>query len=157
MRKGPVPLLDLFHHTVVNQHITAHGAGLPDRDVTKRLCRAITGRRSSAVKAAVAVLIVADAAGWSAPGSAQTTFGAELRLDEIEKAFWVCDYAASIRLVDMGSAIVCSHLTEALKQHKFDGDFDAMLAWWQQHKEVEHRALAKAGGTSLPRLAPPAR
>jgi hypothetical protein len=127
-----------------------------DREVTERLCRTITGRRSSAMKVAAAVLIVADAAGWSAPSSAQTTNGAELRLDELEKAFWVCDYAASIRLVDMGTAIPCSRVTEALRQHKFDGDFNAMLIWWRQHKEAEHQALTKSGGTPLPRSAPTA-
>ncbi|QHE77482.1 hypothetical protein [Hydrogenophaga sp. PBL-H3] len=128
-----------------------------DRSVTERLCRAIRGRRSSAMKAAAAVLIVAGVAGWSAPTSAQSTTGAEWPLEEIEKAFWACDYAASTRLVEMGSAIACSRLTEALRQLKFDGDFNAMLNWWQQHKEAEHRALAKAGGASLPRSAPSAR
>jgi hypothetical protein len=151
MQKGPWLLLDRLHHTAMKTRRHT------DREVNGRLCRAITGRRSSAMKAAAAVLIVADVAAWSAPGSAQTAIGAELHLDEIEKAFWVCDYAASIRLVDMGSAITCSRLTEALKQRKFDGDFHAMLTWWQQHREAEHQALARTGGTSLPRPAPPAR
>jgi hypothetical protein len=152
MRKGPLLLLDRLHHTATKTRRRK------DREVNGRLCRAITGRRcSSAMKAAAAVLIVADVAVWSAPSGAQTTIGTDRGLDEIEKAFWVCDYAASIRLVDMGSAIICSRLTEALKQRKFDGDFPAMLAWWQQHREAEHQALARTGGTSLPRPAPPAR
>lgn len=127
-----------------------------DRVVTERLCRAITGRRSSAMKATAAALIVAEAAGWSGPSSAQTTIDTELHLNEIEKVFWVCDYAATIHLVDIGIAIPCSRATEALRQHKFDGDFNAMLAWWRQHKEAEHRALAKSGGTPLPHSAPTA-
>ncbi len=125
-----------------------------EREVTEWLYRAITGRRSPAMKAAAAVLIAAGAAGWSAPSSAQATIGAELRLAELEKAFWVCDHAATIGPIDSGTAITCGSLTEALKQRKFDGDFNAMLAWWRQHKEAEHMALAQADGTSLSRLAP---
>lgn len=119
-----------------------------EREVTERLYRAITGRRSPAMKAAAAVLIAAGAAGWSAPSGAQATIGTELRLAELEKAFWVCDHAATIGRIDSGTAITCGSLTEALKQHKFDGDFNAMLAWWRQHKEAEYLALSKADGTS---------
>ena len=119
-----------------------------ERDVTERRCRAITGRRSPAMKAAAAVLIATGAAGWSAPGSAQATIGAQLRLAELEKAFWVCDHTATNGPIDMGTAVTCGSVTEELKQRKFDGDFNTMLAWWRQHKEVEHLALAKAGGTS---------
>ena len=121
--------------------------------VTERLYRAITSRCSPAMKAAAAVLLVAGAAGWSAPSSAQAIVGADLGLTELEKAFWVCDHAATNGRIDSGTAITCGSLTEALKQRKFDGDFKAMLAWWRQHKEAEHLALAKAG-PSLARLAP---
>lgn len=121
-----------------------------ERKATERLYRAITGRRPLATKAAAAVLIAAGAAGWSAPSSAQATIGAELRLAELEKAFWVCDHAAMIGPIDSGTAITCGSLTEALKQRKFDGDFNAMLAWWRQQKEAEHLALTQAGGTLRP-------
>ena len=29
---------------------------------------------------------------------------------------------------------------------RFEGDFNAMLAWWQQNKALEHRALRAAAG-----------
>ena len=125
-------------------------------EVTERLCRAITGRRSPAMKAAAAVLIATGATGWFTPSSAQAISGTELRLTELEKVFWLCDHAATIGLIDTGAAITCGSLTEALKQRKFDGDFNAMLAWWRQHKEAEHLALAKADGTALSHLAPTA-
>ena len=35
-------------------------------------------------------------------------------------------------------------VTENLKATKFKGDFDAMLAWWRQHKVAEHQALEGA-------------
>lgn len=107
-------------------------------------------QRRPAMKVAAAVLIVASAAGWSAPSSAQATIGTELRLAELEKAFWVCDHAATIGPIESSTAIACGSLTEALKQRKFDGDFNATLAWWRQHKETEHLALTQAGGTLRP-------
>lgn len=127
-----------------------------EQEVTHRLCRPTKGRRLPAMKTAAAVLIAAGAVGWSAPSSAQATIGTELRMAELEKVFWACDRAATIGHIDTGTAITCGSLTEALKQRKFDGDFNAMLAWWRQHKEAEHLALAKAGGTALPRRAPTA-
>ncbi len=104
-------------------------------------------QRRPAMKAAIAMLIAAGAASWSAPSSAQATIGAELRLAELEKAFWVCDHTATTGPIDTGSAITCGSFTEALKQRKFDGDFNAMLTWWRQHKEAEHLALAQVDGT----------
>ena len=127
-----------------------------ERELAERPCSATMGRRWAAMRAAAAVLIVASAAGWTAPSRAQGAVGAELNLAELEKAFWVCDRAATIGRVDVGSASTCGSLTVALKQRKFDGDFSAMLAWWRQYKEAEHLALAKAGSASLARLAPAA-
>ena len=124
--------------------------------VIESLCRAITNRRSTAMKTAAAVLLAASAAGWSATSSAQTIAVTELPLTALEMSFWVCDRAATIGRIDNGTAITCGSLTEALKHRKFDGDFKAMLAWWQQHKEAEHLALAKAGGAHLARLTPDA-
>ncbi|RZU00630.1 hypothetical protein [Rivibacter subsaxonicus] len=64
---------------------------------------------------------------------------------ELERAFWVCDHAATKQLIDMGTAAACSRLTEELKKKKFNGSFDAMLAWWRQNKAPEHQALDVAG------------
>ena len=112
----------------------------------ERLDRSITSRRSAAMRVAAAVVLVAGAVGGSSPSGAQTMVGAELGLTELEKAFWVCDHAATNGHVDSGTAITCGNLTEALKQRKFDGDFKAMLAWWRQHREAKHLALAKGVG-----------
>ncbi|HUG22015.1 hypothetical protein [Piscinibacter sp.] len=91
----------------------------------------------------------------AAPG-AQTVAATELPLAELEKSYWVCDHATTTAVLDGGTAAICSSLYEALKQRKFGGDFEALLAWWRQHKEAEHLALAKAGGPSLAHLAPAA-
>lgn len=125
-----------------------------DRNVTKGFDRANTSRCLPAMKITAAALIVVSAIGGPVLSHAQVTLGAESVLDELEKAFWVCDYAATTSLVDFYSAIACSYLTESLRQRKFDGDFQAMLTWWQQHKEAKHLELSKGGSTSVPRLAP---
>lgn len=106
------------------------------------------------MKAAAAMLIAVSAAGWAAPASAQAAMGAELMsLAEIERGFWVCDHAATNDRIDGSAAITCGSLTEVLKQRKFGGDFNAMLAWWRQHKEAQHQALANGSGTSPAQLA----
>lgn len=112
-------------------------------EVTDWLCQPIKGRCPPWIKAAAAVLIVVGAAGWSAPSSAQSTIGTEPGVAEIERAFWVCDRAATINGIDNRTAITCGSLTEALLQRKFGGNFNAMLAWWWQYKEAAHLALAR--------------
>jgi hypothetical protein len=61
----------------------------------------------------------------------------------LERAFWVCDYAGTHLGVDPATGAACVAITEALKQSKFNGDFDALLAWWRTHKPAEHRAIAE--------------
>ena len=66
----------------------------------------------------------------------------DIGIAELESAFWACDYAATHGRVDLSTAAVCSQYTEALKARKFDGKFQAMLDWWQLHKQDRHAALA---------------
>lgn len=112
------------------------------------------GQRSPVLRVGAAALIVVSAISGSLPSCAQTTFGAESLLDELEKAFWACDYGATISLVDFYSAIACSQFTEALRQQKFDGNFDAMLVWWRQHKDAKYQELSRVGGVPDPRVTP---
>lgn len=63
---------------------------------------------------------------------------------DLEQAFWLCDYIATRQTIDMRTVEVCSGITEALKMAKFNGDFDAMLTWWQRNKATEHAALQPA-------------
>lgn len=114
----------------------------------------ITGRRQPVMMSAAATLVAASLVGWAAPGAAQTAVGAEMRLADLEKAFWACDHAATTRRVDVDTAVTCVALTDTLKLRKFNGDFNAMLAWWRQHKEAEHLALAAADRNAFARLAP---
>jgi len=61
---------------------------------------------------------------------------------DLEKAFWICDHAATNHGVDGGTGIACGVITEDLKMKKFNGNFDLMLTWWRQNKAAEHQALA---------------
>ena len=64
---------------------------------------------------------------------------------DLEKAFWICDHAATNHGVDGGTGIACGAITESLKVSKFNGDFDLMLVWWRKNKAAEHQALTTAG------------
>ena len=102
---------------------------------------------------AAAWLVAASLVAAAAPAAAQAGIGAELRMAELERAFWACDHAATVGRIDSGTAIACGGLTESLKLRKFNSDFNAMLAWWQQHKETEHVALEAARSHVLARAA----
>ena len=65
-----------------------------------------------------------------------------LRVADLEKAFWMCDYAATTRGVHAIPASMCSAVTDELKTKKFGGDFEQMLGWWRQNKLAEHQKLA---------------
>ncbi len=120
----------------------------------------IIDRRAGAMRAAATLLLVlcaglaAGADRAVAEGAHSTSSpGANLPMAELERAFWVCDHAATIGRVDSGTAITCGALTEMFKQRRFNGDFNALLAWWQLNKEAEHLALANASGrNALARL-----
>lgn len=63
-------------------------------------------------------------------------------LADLEKAFWVCDHAATVYgVLEMGAAIACAAVTRDFRLSKFNGDFDAMLTWWERNKAHEHRLL----------------
>jgi len=63
-------------------------------------------------------------------------------LADLEKAFWVCDHAATIHgVLDMGTAVACAAATRDFRQRKFNGDFNAMLSWWQRNKARQHQLL----------------
>jgi len=66
---------------------------------------------------------------------------ARLDVAQLKTAYLACDEQASERLLDMGSAALCSQVGEALKQRAFDGDFNRLIEWWRAAK-AERRQLA---------------
>lgn len=68
--------------------------------------------------------------------TATTLFG-DMPPDEMEKAFWDCNFSATHGVIDLNVAAGCSEVYEQLKKQKFDGDFKRLLLWWQQNKDNE--------------------
>ena len=78
---------------------------------------------------------------------------ANMSVAELERDFWICDYAATTGPIDQSMAAPCSVVFEVLKARKFDGDFTAMLVWWRQHKAARHLALETASQQAARRTA----
>jgi hypothetical protein len=78
-----------------------------------------------------------------APDSARA-FAAAMGPADLEKAFWVCDYTATVAGVQATPVALCAAVWDEIKQPKFGGSFEDLLAWWQSNKAAEHEALATA-------------
>ena len=92
---------------------------------------------------AYALAMTVAGVGSMSPGSgahAQETNHARA-LSDLERAFWICDYTATTRRVDMATALACGSINADLKDRKFGGDYDALLAWWRLNKEAMHRTV----------------
>lgn len=105
------------------------------------------------VSASFAVLLSATSVGAGAFEAAPPTgtTAPDAALHALEAAFWRCDHAATQGLLDFGAAAICSRLTEELKRKRFDGDFEAMLLWWQRNKASAHDAIDAALSAALVR------
>lgn len=109
---------------------------------------------SVSVQSAGLVLAAATLSGFSLSATAQElkrvppaveVLAPEGTLAGLERVFWECDHAAAVHgVVDASMGILCGAATEDLRLKKFNGDFKAMLGWWQQNKAREHRALDRA-------------
>lgn len=73
-------------------------------------------------------------------GSRHAAFTRDKTAD-LEKAFWVCDYAGTNGVVGPDQAAACIAITDELKRTKFDGDLDRLVAWWRLNKAAQHQAL----------------
>lgn len=98
-------------------------------------------QREGAQRKSVKAWMLATALACAA-GSAAAQDAAAPSLAALERSFWACDYQASTTGVDLSTGARCGELTDTLRQRKFSGDFTAMLAWWREHKALEHLALA---------------
>ncbi|MEP6609195.1 MAG: hypothetical protein ABJA83_11015 [Burkholderiaceae bacterium] len=101
---------------------------------------------SSAMLVAAAILIhPSHAAAQYSDDAFEDNFpSAANEVAELEKQFWMCDYAATAGHVVVDDAVPCSVIYEALKRLKFDGDFELLTDWWRESKFGEHEALERA-------------
>jgi hypothetical protein len=118
------------------------------RDFASNELRSTRARAAALLIAAAALNVHSAGAGAHEPrrDGRQTmdVRASERAAAELERAFWFCDYAATVGSVDSGMAIACSTVTQELKAKKFGGDFDALVSWWRQNKAAEHGALEAA-------------
>jgi hypothetical protein len=98
---------------------------------------------------AAALAAVGAALGWSpidataaqrldAPRPAQVR-DTRVQDADLEQLFWLCDHAATKRMVDASERAVCGAVAERLKMEKFGGDFETMLNWWRKNKSFNIR------------------
>src|SRR3954469_17278051 len=66
----------------------------------------------------------------------------QLSADDLERAFWLCDYIATERGVDSSPVALCTAVFDEVKNARFGGDFAALLDWWRLNKAVEHVKLS---------------
>lgn len=55
--------------------------------------------------------------------------------DVLKHEYLKCDRAATEARLDTDSAARCSFVYEALRERVFNGDFDALLAWWRHTRQ----------------------
>jgi O-glycosyl hydrolase len=112
-------------------------------------------RHTAPAKVAPALMIAAALGAWATHGAAAgAAIDQDISLAKLEKNFWACDHAATRTHVDADTGAACVGFTDQLKQHKFNGDFNALVAWWQANKAAEHLALDKSGRNATAQLAP---
>jgi hypothetical protein len=75
--------------------------------------------------------------------AATATIAAQpMPMEQLEKSFWACDYAATIAGIYATPISYCSGVTDELKLRKFGGDFGELLTWWRLKKPIEHARLS---------------
>lgn len=62
-------------------------------------------------------------------------------LADLEHVFWACDYTASAFGPAHVDVDLCQGTYDALKQRKFGGEFERLLAWWEHNKPVQHERM----------------
>jgi hypothetical protein len=98
--------------------------------------------------------MIAATIAWCAPAYADSLFeqqqpeasvlrpgAASVHLTDLENAFWMCDYVATLRGIEATPAALCSSVYEDLRSVKFAEDYEALLAWWRLRKSDEHRRI----------------
>jgi hypothetical protein len=73
----------------------------------------------------------------SGPARAEADAFPELEPSErLERLFWDCERAA-VRGMSLDDGLICAEISEEFKHARFGGDFDALLAYWQERKAAE--------------------
>jgi hypothetical protein len=78
------------------------------------------------------------------PASAQQAKTAleSVPAEELKHIYLQCNAAAAEALLDSESAALCSRVNEELKHRVFGGDFERLLVWWRENKNIAAQAKA---------------
>jgi hypothetical protein len=101
-------------------------------------------KKMIAIRWLAAAIAAAPSLGMAAPQTMPcriTAQGAESNAGDLERAFWVCDYVASTHGMQFVSMDLCAAITDLIKTEKFDGDYEELVRWWQEHKPAQHMRL----------------
>ena len=90
-------------------------------------------------------LDVGTAAEAAAALAATNGHDSAAKITELEKGFWICDYLGTTRGIEGSHGVICGANFEEIKQAKFGGDFEKLVAWWRLHKAAQHKALESVG------------
>jgi hypothetical protein len=101
------------------------------------------GTRCATMMQALALAALTGCAAVADDASRQAASADAVRMGELERAFWACDYVATTHGVLATPVAACRYATEELKQQKFGGSFAQLLEWWRANKAAEHRRLAR--------------
>jgi hypothetical protein len=58
--------------------------------------------------------------------------------EALEARFWACDVASTHMVLSAAEGAQCVRWQDELKQRRFGGDFERLLAWWRTHKAEQH-------------------
>ena len=90
---------------------------------------------------AVGLLIPAAAPAQTAalapPQRQEVAYLEKLPEAALKTMYLTCARVSSERLLSFDEAIQCSTAAEILKRRSFGGDFNALLAWWRQHRDEQ--------------------
>lgn len=53
----------------------------------------------------------------------------------LQDVYLRCADQSTERVLDVGEAVACGMVADTLMRRQFDGDLDAMLAWWRTHRD----------------------
>ena len=82
--------------------------------------------------AAVSLLLVAAVAAPTAARAEPLRVDVStVPVDSLKETYLACDRLSRRTVLDFGTAVHCSTHSEALLRRGFDGDFEALLAWWR--------------------------
>jgi hypothetical protein len=94
---------------------------------------------------AAAAIAAAPGLGMATPqatlAGAITAQVAQPSAEDLERAFWLCDYVASTHGMQFVSMDLCAAVTDLIKTEKFDGDYEEMVRWWREQKPAQHLRL----------------